>query len=134
MIFVDTSAWLALVDANDRDHRAALSASSRIARGEFGKQVTTNYVLTETVTMVRRELGVSRAVALASALASSKEVQTLWIEPVHHNAAIEFLADHEDKDWSVTDCTSFVVMSAMGIDTAFTFDRDFAQAGYSVVP
>lgn len=57
MIFVDTSAWLALADANDRDHRLALEFQRHIVRGEFGRQVTTNYVMAETVTMVRQSSG-----------------------------------------------------------------------------
>jgi uncharacterized protein len=134
MIFVDTSAWLALADSNDRDHAAAIQFQRRIVRGEFGKQVTTNYVLSETVTIVRRRLGLESALRLSTTVRAGKEVGLFWIEPVHHNDAIDLMAAHSDKTWSVTDCSSFVIMRSLGITDAFTFDHDFAQAGFSIHP
>jgi uncharacterized protein len=133
MIFVDTSAWLALADRHDRGHAGALNVARRIARGEFGKQVTTNYVMTETLTLVRRRLGPSAAVSLAKTFAESDEIRVFWIEPVHHEQAVQRMAGHTDKVWSLTDCASFVVMDALQIRLAFAFDEDFAQAGFSVV-
>lgn len=134
MIFVDTSAWLALADAHDRDHPRAREVGRRISRGEFGKQVTTNYVMTETITLVRRRLGLPAAVAIAKTVAQSDEVRVFWVEPVHHEEAMQFMAAHSDKHWSLTDCTSFVVMRALEISLAFALDEDFAQAGFSVLP
>jgi uncharacterized protein len=134
MIFVDTSAWLALADRHDRDHTRTLAVSRLIARGEYGKQVTTNYVTTETLTLVRRRLGLSAAVALAKTFAESDEVRVFWIEPVHHAEAVQLMAAHTDKVWSLTDCTSFVVMRALQIRQALALDDDFTQAGFSVVP
>lgn len=134
MIFVDTSAWLALADDRDRYHGAARAFARRLARGEFGKQVTTNYVLTETVTIVRRRLGIASALRVANGLEGSGEVRILWIEPVHHREAMQLLSANEDKEWSVTDCASFVVMKALELHRAFTFDHDFAQAGFQTLP
>lgn len=134
MIFVDTSAWLALADDNDRDHLRAREFGKRLGRGEFGKQVTTNYVLAETVTIVRCRLGLSTAIRLSKALEESGEVRVLWIEPVHHREAMELMASHTDKKWSVTDCASFVVMRALEIRAAFTFDSDFVRAGFHSLP
>ncbi len=134
MIFVDTSAWLALADAHDRDHAPAIEFRRRIVRGEYGKQVTTNYVMTETVTIIRRRIGLAPAMALANAVAAGKAVGLFWVEPVLHREAIEMMAAHADKSWSVTDCASFVIMHALGIRDAFAFNRDFAQAGFSAHP
>jgi uncharacterized protein len=134
MIFVDTSAWLALADRHDRDHSRTLAVSRLIARGEYGKPVTTNYVTTETLTLVRRRLGLSAAVSLAKTFAESDEVRVFWIEPVHHQEAVQLMAAHTDKIWSLTDCTSFVVMHALQIREALALDDDFTQAGFSVVP
>ena len=134
MIFVDTSAWLALADRHDRDHARTLEVGRRIARGEYGKQVTTNYVTTETLTLVRRRLGLSAAVSLAKTFAESDEIRVFWIEPVHHEEAVQLMAAHPDEVWSLTDCTSFVVMRALQIRQALALDDDFDQAGFSVVP
>jgi len=134
MIFVDTSAWLALADSRDHDHSRAIEFHRRILRGEFGKQVTSNYVMTETLTIVRRRLGLQPALELAKAVRVGKEVGVFWVEPIHHNEALELLTTHADKDWSVTDCSSFVIMRSLGVSDAFTFDRDFAQAGFNAHP
>jgi uncharacterized protein len=130
MIFVDTSAWLALADAHDRDHASAATFHRRLTSGEFGKQVTSNYVLAETLTIVRRRLGLKAAVALAGATRAGLGVDVFWVEPVHHYAAVDLMAAHADKQWSVVDCSSFVIMRSMGIEDAFSFDSDFGQAGF----
>jgi|HubBroStandDraft_1064217.scaffolds.fasta_scaffold460113_2 uncharacterized protein len=134
MIFVDTSAWLALADSRDRDHSRATEFHHHVLRGEFGKQVTSNYVMTESLTIIRRRLGLPRALELAKAIRGGAEVGLFWIEAVHHHEAVELMATHADKDWSLTDCSSFVIMRALGVQDAFTFDRDFAQAGFTVRP
>jgi predicted nucleic acid-binding protein len=134
MIFVDTSAWLGLADSNDRDHERALAFQRRIVRGEFGRQVTSNYVLNESVTLIRRRLGVGPATGLSKGISQGKEVEVFWIEPVHHLDAIELMSAHADKTWSVTDCASFVIMRSLGISDAFAFDHDFAQAGFNLYP
>lgn len=134
MIFVDTSAWLALADARDRNHADATALQRRIARGEFGRQVTTNYVMVETLTIVRRRLGPKSAVALAEASRDGKGVALFWIEPIHHQQAVELMAGHGDKQWSVTDCASFVIMRALEIRDAFAFDEDFHEAGFVTHP
>ncbi len=134
MIFVDSSAWVALADRHDRHHAAAADFYGRVSRGEFGQPITTNYVIQETLTLVARRLGPSRAATLATSMTQSRQLITFWIERVHHDGAIALMAQHDDKDWSVTDCTSFVVMRALGADTAFAFDADFAQAGFVVLP
>ncbi len=134
MIFIDSSAWLALADRHDRSHAAARAFYGRVGRGEFGQPITTNYVLQETLTLVARRLGSSRAGGLAASIRQSRQLSTFWIERVHHEEAVALMIQHEDKDWSVTDCASFVVMRALGADTAFSFDADFAQAGFVVLP
>jgi len=55
------------------------------------------------------------------------------------DAHIEVLAwrlweDRPDKDWSLVDCASFVVMRELGISEALTTDRHFEQAGFTCVP
>lgn len=134
MIFVDTSAWLALADSNDRDHQAAREFQRLLIRGDFGKQVTTNYVLAETVTMIRRRLGVAAAGTFSAGISQGAGIGIFWIEPVHHHEAIDLLTSHRDKTWSVTDCTSFIIMRSLEIRDAFTFDGDFGKAGFRVLP
>jgi predicted nucleic acid-binding protein len=134
MIFVDTSAWLALADSNDHDHSRAIELQRRISRGEFGKQVTSNYVMAETLTIIRRRLGLPQSLELAEAVRRGSQVAQFWVEPVHHNEAVELMATRADTEWSLTDCSSFVIMRSLGVRDAFSFDRDFAQAGFTLHP
>jgi predicted nucleic acid-binding protein len=133
MILVDTSAWLALADSNDRAHASMRALYGRLSQGEFGKAVTTNYIQAETLTLVRRNLGVERAERMAEAFEKSRELRTFWIEPVHHHEAVQMMLRHGDKEWSVVDCSSFIVMKSLRIEKALTLDRDFAQAGFQIV-
>ncbi|HZY69569.1 MAG TPA: PIN domain-containing protein [Thermoplasmata archaeon] len=134
MIFVDTSAWLALADSHDRSHGIAKEIARRIAQGEFGRQVTTNYVLVETLTLVRRQLGIPAALALAKLISGSREVHVFWIERAQHDQALGLMASHPDKRSSLTDSASFVVMRSMEISVAFSLDRGLVQAGFDVLP
>ena len=91
-------------------------------------------MLQETPTLVACRLGPSRAGGLAASIRQSHQLTTFWIGHVHHEETVAPMIQHEDKDWSVTDCASFVVMRALGADTAFSFDSNFAQAGFVGLP
>jgi predicted nucleic acid-binding protein len=91
-------------------------------------------VMVEIVTLVRRRLGLDTAISLAKTMAKSEEVRILWVERVHHDQALQVMVEMPGKNWSMTDCTSFIVMRALKFFTAFSFDADFLQAGFSVLP
>jgi hypothetical protein len=134
MIFVDTSAWLALVDPADVHYAEARTFEGALQQGTHGKLVTSDFVLDETITIVRDRAGISRACDLAHGLLDSPNVHVLWVGEPQFRDALEMLFQHEDKHWSLTDCTSFILMRAMEIDSAFTFDSDFRQAGFATLP
>jgi len=100
-IFVDTSAWDAIADGGDPNHEVALLFRDEIA--EQCRLVVTNYILDELYTL-------------------SKEIAT--------EAWIVFEQFNVDKQWSFTDCVSYVVMKQRGITEVFAFDDDFAQMGF----
>ena len=134
MIFIDTGAWFALEDANDRHHAAATTIRARISKGEYGGVVTSDHVLDETLTHLALKGGVAAAGSFLDRLRGTTSVQVLWIGEDLFWKATDLLRSRGDKEWSFTDCTSFVAMEALGIRTAFSFDRHFAQAGFEVVP
>ncbi|MDE2046527.1 MAG: type II toxin-antitoxin system VapC family toxin [Thermoplasmata archaeon] len=134
MIFVDTSAWVALSDPSDENHREAVKANAELRRGSHGRLVTSSFVLDETFTILRDRVGLSRVRLLAERLLESPNVHVFWVEEPRFREALHLMFSHADKHWSVTDCTSFVAMRAMEIQQAFTFDRDFVQAGFHALP
>ncbi len=70
----------------------------------------------------------------AASVRQSCQLSAYWVERVHHDQAVALMSQHDDKEWSLTDCTSFVVMRALGAQWAFTFDSGFVQAGFDVLP
>lgn len=120
----DSSAVLALLDADDADHEAAKRAAREIA-DEARPSFITNHVEVETHALLLRKLG--RTVALEWLLTGRMPV--VRVSPREEQRAKELLANYDDKDWSLCDALSFAVIEARGVEAAFSFDRHFLQFG-----
>lgn len=129
-IFVDTSAWYALVDADDSDHLAAVAFHT----GNKIPLVTTNVVFSETLTLVRYRIGIEAAVTFGQRLKSSSFIRIVVVTPADEELGWEIFGKYRDQDFSFADCTSFAVMQRMKLGTAFTFDRHFKVMKFTVVP
>ena len=134
MIFVDSSAWLALADPAESNHRSALALNDAIRRGVHGYVVSTDFVLDDTLTIVRARAGIEKARLLSRVILDSRNVHPLWVEETHFRAALDLMFSRPDKTWGVTDCTSFVLMRDLSLRVAFSYNRDFRQAGFETVP
>jgi uncharacterized protein len=134
MILVDSSAWYALADSRERRHEDALKLFGRVTRGELGRILTTDYILDETYTLLRMRVGLGPVRALRDLLTGSRNLQLLRVSERAFDQAIELMLAHDDKRWSLTDCTSFVLMRELEIGSAFAFDRNFSEAGFEVLP
>lgn len=132
-LFVDTGGWMACADAADPLHgetRAARDAALQSGR----LLVTTDYVVDETLTLVRLRLGLAAAEAWWAQVEGSSRVRHETIDAMRAEKARALFFRHRDKDYSFTDCTSFVVMRELRLGAALTTDRHFRQAGFDVVP
>lgn len=134
MIFVDTSAWIALLDQRDGHHSRALGFQRELQRGAHGRLITTDYVLDETVTYLRLAAGIDPIRKFRQNIEDSESVQVVWITPEQFWAAWDQMMSRPDKRWSLTDCLSFRTMENLGVDSAFSFDADFGQAGFHLLP
>jgi len=131
MIFVDTSAWFARIIPTDKNHSAAVAWMDRNSE----PLLTTDYVVDETLTLLKMRKHVSCALALGEALFSGKLTCLHYLDPEEIREAWTVFEQYKDKNWSFTDCTSKVVMERVGVHTAFAFDRHFHQFGsIEVVP
>lgn len=135
-LFVDTTAFVALEDQDDSNHRTAVDFRERIAHGEtpFRKLYTSNYIIDETLTLLRTHCGHSVAVGFRKALEVSKLVRVFWITEHLERDAWKIFEKQSDKDYSFTDCGSFALMEYEAIRNAFAFDHHFTQYGFSIVP
>ena len=133
LILVDTSAFHALQNAGDvREHESAKRVAEQL-QVDGVILVTTDYILDETYTLLRSVLGHKLAVAFG------REIQRGGIEVVQIDQSIQrdawqIFEGYGDKDFSFTDCTSFVVMRRGRIEMAFTFDRHFQQYDLKTMP
>ncbi len=134
MIFVDASAWIALVHARDANHEAAMRFQRELAKGRHGRIVTSDYVLDEAATYLAQRGGAGALSAFRGSVQASESVQITWTTPERFWEARQRLEERGDQRWSLTDCLSFVTREALGITAAFAFDSDFEQAGFQRYP
>jgi predicted nucleic acid-binding protein len=120
----DSSAILALLDADDADHQRAVAIARQIA-AEKRPSFITNYIEAEAHALLLRKLG--RTIAREWLLTGGLTV--LRAMPDEEQRAKEILARHTDKDWTLCDAISFAVLDVRHVRRAFAFDRHFRQYG-----
>jgi predicted nucleic acid-binding protein len=133
MIFVDTGPFLARYLARDQHHDAAIRGWERIAKRGW-RCLTTSFVVDETVTLLARRAGAKFAAERARAILTSTRLTVFRPTAEDELAALDLLEKFEDQPLSFTDCISFVTMRARGVQRAFTFDRHFRAAGFTLWP
>jgi uncharacterized protein len=130
-LLADTSALLALFLRNDRNHDAA----AEFVRGHpEARLVMTELILAEVVTLLRGRAGAERAVAAARDLLRSRRYELILSDSEILAGALARMARFTDKRLSLTDCTSFEVIERLALEAAFTFDHDFRDCGYRMLP
>lgn len=120
----DSSAILAMLDADDSDHACAVRVAREIA-SERRPSFITNYVEAEAHALLVRKLG--RMIARQWLLTGGLPVVRAL--PGEEQRARELLARYSDKDWTLCDAISFAVLDARRVTRAFTFDHHFQQYG-----
>jgi predicted nucleic acid-binding protein len=124
--FVDTHYLLALVNSGDQDHAAAVERS----RGRVGRLVTTTWVLVEFADALSAVDARIRAARFVRGFESEAFVEVAPPTRVQFQQALARYEQRPDKDWSLTDCLSFLLMEERGITDALTADHHFEQAGF----
>ena len=134
MIFIDTSAWYAAEVADDVNHEAACKFLAEIASGKYGVSVTTDYVLDETLTLLRSRRGLASASRFIDKIRKSKSIRVFWIDESLFEKALDVFRKSDHKSWSFTHCTSFALMRDLSVSEAFTFDNHFTAAAFQALP
>jgi predicted nucleic acid-binding protein len=133
-LFVDTSAFVALVDKNDKNHSPATRLLKSLSRARR-PLITSTDVADEVVTLLCMRIGHAVAVRAGDAIFDSSWCRMLEIDATLRESAWRLFKRYDDQTFSFTDCTSFAVMTALDISEAFTFDRrDFGAAGFTALP
>jgi len=130
-VFIDTSAFYAVFDADDEEHPRAREAWEDLVSGE-DLLFTSNYVLVETLALLQGRLGVEAVRAFHDAAAPLLRV--LWVDRGVHREAVTAVLTAGRRRFSLVDCSSFALMRRHGLDTAFAFDNHFPEQGFTAVP
>ncbi len=130
-LFVDTSGWAYYLDRQDPLYPKVV-AFVQSAVMQRRRLVTTNYIITELVALLSSRFHLPRQEVLRvmNVLKSDTTVEIVHINESLDNAAWKLLEVRVDKEWSLVDASSFVLMEQFGITEALTTDHHFTQAGF----
>ncbi|MBI3584001.1 MAG: PIN domain-containing protein [Nitrospinae bacterium] len=124
-MLVDTSAWYALFDEDDKHHERA----NIFYDHNLSPFVTINFIIDETLTLVKKRLGHRQAVEAGKDLCNKELSSLVTITAEDEATAWRIFQRYDDKGFSFTDCTTFAVMERLKIPSVFTFDDHFKQYG-----
>jgi len=127
-VFADTSFYLALLSNDDRLHERAL-VELTVNRSIL----TSEFIVLELGNACARAEDHADFLTLVEGMRASPRVIIVPLDSQLLNRGLRLVADRPDKDWSLTDCISFVVMGDAGITEALTGDRHFDQAGFKAL-
>ena len=127
--FVDTFYFVAMLNPKDAHHLRVTAFNAQLRR----PLVTTAWVLVEVANTLAQPPNRELVVRLIRHLAESSSIVVIPPTQELFEAAFRLYEERPDKDWSLTDCTSFVVMQRRGITDALTGDRHFEQAGFKAL-
>jgi predicted nucleic acid-binding protein len=125
-VFADTAYYVDLFNERDSLHDRAVEVGTSLTVGI----VTTEFVLIEVANFFRRPSQRDLFCSFATDLRSDGQTAILPATPSSFQSGFELFATRPDKEWSLTDCTSFKEMSRLGIIDALTADVHFVQAGF----
>lgn len=129
-VFVDTVAWLALINTSDELHEPARRTMEQL-RSQRALLTTTEFILLEVADALCASSVRERTIQFLDGL---RRLPVLTILPVSEDlltAGWELYRWRKDKSWGLTDCISFSVMTERHLTLAFTSDHHFSQAGFA---
>ncbi len=130
-IFIDTSAWVALVDQRDSLHSSMARFYPQLL-SDWRVWTTTNLVIAESYTLIRAHSTYNMSMQFLTLLEHSRRLLKIYADATTDGQAEVILRRYKDQDFSYVDAVSFAVMQNRGI-VALTFDHHFSTAGFNRV-
>jgi uncharacterized protein len=129
-VFADADYWIALLNPRDQLHLKAKSLSRKIDRVRI---ITSQMVLVEVLAILASKGPLLReaAVKLVDQLHNNPNLDIVPQTNVQFHNALNLYRDRQDKDWSLTDCASVLIMQERGISEALSYDKHLGQAGFT---
>jgi predicted nucleic acid-binding protein len=130
-VFVDTSAFLAVLDESDKNHSRAATYWEKIIKSS-DVLLCHNYILVETSALILRRFGMEAVRVFEQDIYPILHI--LWITESVHSAAVSAHLMADKRALSLVDCVSFEIMRRTGIRKVFAFDHHFKDYGYELNP
>lgn len=130
-VFIDTSAFLAVLDSDDSHHGKAKAAWLKLLDSDE-TLITSSYVLVETIALLQNRLGMEAVRVFQEDVVPV--LNLLWVDESTHTAGMSALLAAKRRKLSLVDCVSFEAMRHSGAKTAFTFDGHFREQGFICIP
>ena len=127
---MDTSAFLAVLDADDTEHERAKKMWERLITNDE-LMICSNYVLVETFALVQSRLGMEAVRAFQEDVCPLLRIE--WIDESYHHAGVSSVLSASRRGLSLVDCVSFDVMRRLGITKVFCFDIHFKEQGFESI-
>lgn len=129
--YVDTSAFLAILDADDDNHPEARKKWEELIDGD-DTLVCSSYVLVETFALIQHRLGMKAVRRFQEDVVPILTIE--WARESTHQAGVTSLLAANRRELSLVDCVSFDTMRRLGIKTAFVFDKHFKEQDFHCLP
>jgi predicted nucleic acid-binding protein len=130
-IFIDTSAFLAVLNVNDKFHQKARQAWDEILSSD-ATLFSSNYILLETIALLHSRFGIEAVRLFVRDILPV--VGLIWVNQTIHEQGMSALLVANHRMLSLADCTSFEIMRLAGLDLALTFDLHFHDQGFNIIP
>jgi predicted nucleic acid-binding protein len=130
-VFIDTSAFYALLDRDDENHRRAKDLWTHLLKNE-NTLLTSNYVLVEAFALIQHRLGVEAVRGFQNDILPLVNVEFVAAEL--HRSGMNALLSASRRNLSLVDCVSFEILRTLEIRTAFAFDPHFKEQGFHILP
>ena len=130
-VFVDTSAFLAVLDADDAEHEQGRTTWEHLLTG--GEVIVcSNYVLVEAFALVQRRFGIEAVRVFQEDICPILAIE--WVDESEHRAGVAAVLAASRRRLSLVDCVSFEVMRRLGVHRVFCFDSHFEEQGFECIP
>jgi predicted nucleic acid-binding protein len=130
-IFIDTSAFYAVLDQDDDKHRKAANSWADIIEQNSGL-VTSNYVLLETTALLQNRIGMEAVRGFQNDVVPVVRIE--FVTPELHAIGVAALLAASKRKLSLVDCVSFEIVRHLGLEAVFTFDTHFRAYGFRMLP
>ncbi len=129
-VFVDTAAWIALMNVDDDFHEQAKQVKAQLKQDKY-YLVTSDFVLLEVADGFASPDVRSQTISFINRLNNLQGLLIIPISQTMFNEGWKLYSQRLDKGWGLTDCISFVIMQQQEITIAFTSDKHFEQAEFT---